>query len=190
MTKRSGSEVFSPELREIQRIKLSNSMMEDEALATLVESLVEKSLETYKKQLEGMEKQLSDVVAENKRLKQKIIDQETYSRRSNLVINGIPEHPNQNLFNVFRSIAKHELNLEREPIIDRIHRLDPPPKTNNQRPRPIIVRFTHYQDRMMVWNNRNQRDPQNMDPRYQNRAPRFTITEDFPPEVKEARRRL
>ena len=49
MPKRSGSEVFSPELRELQRIKLSDTMMEDKELATMVESLVEKALETYKK---------------------------------------------------------------------------------------------------------------------------------------------
>ena len=253
MAKRSGSDVFSPELRETTRKRLNSSMMEEEgqtpALAILdtsksifdieglkakfpnvpdlthelvlyianeviksikddinvtmnqnhqsqnercynMKTTVENSLEKLVKEIEDMEKQLADVKCENKQLKQKLIDQEVYSRRSNLVINGIPEHPNQNLLKVFYSIAKHELNVEREPMIDRIHRKGPPPKSNNQRPRPIVVRFTNYQDRMMIWHNRKRRDPQNSDARYQNRAPKFSIVEDFPPEVLEIRKRL
>ena len=194
MSKRSGSGVFSPELRETSRKRLNSSMMEDEgltpALAILdtskkifdIEELkskfpnvpdltqelvlyianevirsikddvnvnmninhksqadrcqntkttIENSLEKLAKKIEGMEKQLVDMKCENKQLKQNLIDQEVYSRRSNLVINGIPELPNQDLLKVFHSIAKHELNVEREPMIDRIHRKGPPPKSSN-----------------------------------------------------------
>lgn len=253
MSKRSNSDVFSPEIRDNQRQRLNSSVMENEVsspafaildtsdksfdmdslkakcgnlpdwtenfvvhianeitksikhdvnqimgsnhaiqneISSNIKSMVDKSLKELSEQLKGMETELENVKIENKHLKQKLVDQEVYSRRSNLLINGIPEHPNQNLFQVFKSIAQYELNLEREPIIDRIHRKGPPLKSNSQRPRPILVRFAHYQDRMLVWNNRKRRDPQNSDPRHQNRAPKFTITEDFPPEVMEARKRL
>ena len=207
MSKRSNSDVFSPEIRDKQRQRLNSSVMENEvsspAFAILdtsdkpfdmdslkakcgnlpdwtedfvvhianeisksikhdvnqimgsnhaihngicsnIKSMVDQSLKELSEQLKGMETELANVKIENKHLKQKLVDQEVYSRRSNLLINGIPEHPNQNLFQVFKSIAQHELNLEREPIIDRVHRKGPPLKSNSQRPRPIPVRFAYY----------------------------------------------
>ena len=138
----------------------------------------------------GMKAKITQLEVENVSLKQKLSEQEAYSRRSNLIINGIPEHSTQNLFNVFDALAKHELGIEKDLKIERIHRMGPPPRSEQQGPRPIIVRFAFYQDRQLVWLNRKRRDPRNFEPIYLNRAPRFSITEDFPQHIAEARKRL
>ena len=152
--------------------------------------LLDKSLSEIRAEMKGMETHINMLQAENKTLKQKLVDQEAYSRRSNLIINGIPERRGQNLFTVFESIAKYELDLQKDISVERIHRVGPPPRFENQAPRPIIVRFSNFQDRQLVWHNRNRRDPRNLDPRNPSTPPKFSIIEDFPPSVVEARKRL
>ena len=126
---------------------------------------------------------LNKLETENKNLKQKLADQETYSRRSNLIITGIPENRGQNLFAWFRNFSRYDLNLPREIPIERIHRMGPLPQSEFQRPRPIIIRFSNFQDRQLVWNNRRQRN-------FRNPHRKFFISEDLPQDIVEARRRL
>ena len=137
----------------------------------------------------GMNAKISQLESENRSLKQKLTEQEAYSRRSNLIVNGIPEYQTQNLFSVFRNLLKSELSIDKDIMIERIHRMGPRPQSHQQSPRPIIVRFTNYQDRQLVWSNRNRRSRKPF-----NQAPtlfsRFHIIEDYPPAVVEARKRL
>ena len=97
---------------DVNQIMGSNHAIHN-GICSNIKSMVDKSLKELSDKLKGMEKELDDLKCENKKLKQNLVAQETYSRRSNLLINGIPEYPNQNLFQVFKSIAQHELQLDR-----------------------------------------------------------------------------
>jgi len=158
-------------------------------LVTCLRNLMLKFTTGLREDMKGMETRMGKLEEENKSLKQKLSDQEAYSRRSNLIINGIPEYQTQNLFSVFRNLLKSELSIDKDIMIERIHRMGPRPQSHQQRPRPIIVRFTNYQDRQLVWSNRNRRSRRPF-----NQAPtlfsRFHIIEDYPPAVVEARKRL
>jgi hypothetical protein len=129
-----------------------------------------------------MKNRVKKLESENKMLKRKMAENESYSRRWNLVIEGVPERRNENLFKWFRYYAENELNLWNNISLERIHRVGPPQHWQGNRPprpRSIIVRFTHFQDRQDVWYSRFDQETTN-----------FIIKEDFPPEVVESRKRL
>jgi len=135
-------------------------------------------LETAKTNLETAKNVLQ---SENSTLKHKLQSQEQYSRRSNLVISGIfQEHDNENLFLWFEEFAYNVLGIEKNISIERIHRIGPPPKTYNRNyGRPIMVRFSFYQDRQIVWQSKSVLSNS-----------RVYISEDTLPEIQETRRRL
>ena len=64
------------------------------------------------------------------------------------------------------------------PIFTRIHRLQKLPNSDPAKPRPIIMRFHHHCDRQDVWFNRKLL------------GEAMYITEDFPREVKEKRKKI
>lgn len=109
-------------------------------------------------------------------LHDKLLDQENYSRRDNLVFGGIPESQNENILGKVRVVLKDELKITNADQIKivRCHRLRGSPL----RPKPVIVRFHFFQDRQLVWENRNGALQKNI-----------TIKENFAPET-ESRRRI
>ena len=92
---------------------------------------------------------------ENNRLNKRCNDQETYSRRENIVIRGVAEavdEDNASCIRVTKEFLVQYLNFsdadaERIMFV-RCHRVGKPLQ---QRDRPIIVRFHHYADRQLVW---------------------------------------
>ena len=80
----------------------------------------------------------------------KLAESEDRNRRNNLRLIGVPEDQEGNHLSTFapRLLVKifGEEFLPAPPDIDVAHRL-PTPRTNNGRPRPIIVRFTRWCDK-------------------------------------------
>ena len=124
--------------------------------------------------LEGMyTKTIQSLVDENKRsaekiatLESKMTSMESYSRRNNLVISGVPEWCGSNYFELNKWLDEFcaLLNIT-TPHIERIHRVGKPPSGNRNpsfqpRPRPIYVKFSFYKDRMTFWNARFNLKPQ------------------------------
>ena len=119
---------------------------------------------------------------ENTRLHKRCDDQESYSRRENLVIRGVAEAENEDdaaCKQIARDFFVQNLGLSNADagsiILERCHRLG---KQLHFRKRPIIVRFKHYADREMIWSKRSQ---------LRNKS--VSIHENFATEV-EFRRRL
>ncbi len=89
---------------------------------------------------------------ENKRLKDKLQESETYSKHNNLKKIGIPEDPNESTWYLMDKLKKvlqvMELDLSTM-LVDNIHKL---PAVN--RPRPLIVKFCSHMDREAIWSRR------------------------------------
>ena len=122
------------------------------------------------------------LVQENIRLNKRCDDQETYSRRDNIVIRGVSEaadEDNAGCNQVTRDFLVQNLNISQADVerirFVRCHRIG---KRLHHRGRPIIVRFHHYSDRELVWSRKTL---------LKNKP--FSIHENFANEV-EFRRRL
>ena len=92
------------------------------------------------------------------KLEKHIDDMEQYSRRNCLIISGLPESDNENCDNTVIKFARDNLKIDLKPQeIDRSHRLPgKQTQTNNPRPRNIIVKFTSYNSRRKVFENRKE----------------------------------
>ena len=117
-------------------------------------------------------------------LQNKVDAMENYSRRNNLIISGVPENVwNTKLYvtDLCNAMGLTEVKFER------IHRLGRFIQERN-RPRSIIVRFTHYEARDYIWQNRSKAKFC-----YDRRGSYFDnifIEEDFTQAVKEKRKDL
>jgi ribA/ribD-fused uncharacterized protein len=109
-------------------------------------------------------------------LSDKIIDQDTYSRRDNLVFEGIPEKTNENLQHIMISLF-HDMEVVSPEQIEvvRCHRLEGSPVS----PKPIIIRFQRHPDRQRVWGQR-----------FKLKGKNIFLKENFAPETEVKRRIL
>ena len=91
---------------------------------------------------------------ENINLKQNANQLDKFSRRNNLVIEGIEEKDNEQCEKLVRSFFKDKLKLDSNSVnhmrIVGCHRLGKQ-FGRKSRPRSIIVRFLDYNDRHIVW---------------------------------------
>ena len=142
-----------------------------------------KDCEALKRKSESMSTDLitakNEIVAlkcENETLKNRLIQQDSYTRRSNLIIYGVPHKPDEVSSRVVKSIFKETLEIENAEAIrfERCHRLPVPVN-----PKPIIVRFNWFEDRTKVWACRTKLKGTNL-----------SLREDFPAEIVERRNTL
>ena len=128
--------------------------------------------------MESLEKRNSDLEEHVQRL-------ETYSRKNNLLIKGIPETgPNEDAVQISKDFLANNLKLQNPEnvVLQAAHRLGKPPHLQSKsvrRPRDIIVRFLSLSDRNNAWRNR-----------FNLKGSAFILAEDFPPEIQEKRRKL
>ncbi len=131
-----------------------------------------------------LKEKIAKLEAEKSELKERMISLESYQRRENLVFHGIEEAPAWESFSVLRDKVRNEilqkLNIPNYENIrfDRIHRLGAK-KENQSRPRPIIAKFTYYSDKEAV-----------LYANHHLRGSRYYISEDYPKEIQDERRRL
>lgn len=147
----------------------SETAVEAKALAT-----------SNSEQIDKLTKQNEELQAQVNKIEEKLIALESYGRKENLILHGVPEKSDENVINIVKDLfAKCGMPaMERKyHLFDRIHRL-PKTNTNSPHPRPIIMRFHHHHDREIIWANKSLLT----DPTY--------ITEDFPKEVKDRRKQL
>jgi predicted NAD-dependent protein-ADP-ribosyltransferase YbiA (DUF1768 family) len=124
---------------------------------------------------------------ENILLKERLMQLECVSMSSNLIISGMPEPSTESeddirdaLLKLFEDVLR--VDTAQNMMIARCHRLSRRPGPYNQgRPRDIIVRFTHFPDRMEVL-----RGAKNL----QGYEPRLYINEQFPAEIDRRRKML
>ena len=130
----------------------------------VIDELVQRvtKLEDFKRVSETITTQLQD---ENKRLhdainklEMRVDDQEQRSRNMCLLIHGVQESDDENTDELALAIINNDIGLNNTNIneIQRSHRLGPKKQQRNLRSnktsnRPIIVRFTNYSTRRMVF---------------------------------------
>ncbi|XP_038062513.1 uncharacterized protein LOC119733004 [Patiria miniata] len=131
-----------------------------ETIAQNVYEATSTDINKHSDQLEKMHNQNRKISDQNDQLKQEIGDLEQYSRRNCLLIHGIPETPNENTDKISLEVLNNKLKLDLHlHDLDRSHRLGKPRKSTTpsgapQRPRPVIVKFTSYRSRSLVFANK------------------------------------
>ena len=133
-----------------------------------------KTLETKVDELETIIKQQDE----------KIMSLEMYSRRDNLIIEGIPESPNEDIKSKILSFFVDNLGVPNggDISLSRVHRLGKPPHRvaeSVKRPRLVIIRFHYFPDRDRIWKSSWSLNDRS-----------YHVREDFPDSVRENRATL
>lgn len=140
--------------KDIERVetKAKNAMELAESNKTAIDSL--------KKDLFGMQRKCEGLQTENERLENKCDALDSYGRRENIVIRGIPERQGEDEAQCITSVRdffvnqlKLERNVVEKMVFQRCHRLGTSDGNTKFR-RPVIVRFLDYNDRQLVWSKR------------------------------------
>ena len=102
---------------------------------------------------------------------------ESYSRRNNLIFEGLPENKNEDLNRSLRQILS-DLSLDLDMLIVACHRLGPY-NHKSMKPRAIIVKFMKFTDRNAVWGKRTLL-----------KGTKTWIKEDYPHDIEKRRQEL
>ena len=138
-----------------------------------------------KKQINGLFEEIKVLKKERLEAKRRQIDDNARMRRNNLIFHGIPEDENETddiTEKKIRNFIKETMKIPQEQNIQRVHRLGKPrPKTSNghRDSRPIIVLFAFFKQREFIRSKRFDLD-----------RSLFKLSEDFPIEIREARKAL
>lgn len=128
-------------------------------LETIVAEATTKSITAVLDRVSELEKQVTTLQDKVKSLDTALNlrsdDLEQYQRRNNLRVFGIPETNGEDTDKLVTKLFKEKLGVD-VPVsrLDRSHRVGKklgPKPGETARPRPIIVRFTSYQDRRLVF---------------------------------------
>ena len=129
----------------------------------------------------NVSRQLAESKRKNNFLNEKLLQMDSYLRRENLKFAGVKENKNESAADTIakvQSLFVNNLKIPNGAELDyqRCHRIGS--KVGNES-RDIIIRFTRFQDRQLVWNNRKLFQGTN-----------FYMKEDFPPEIDRRRAQL
>ncbi len=116
-----------------------------------------------------------------KEMNNHILELESYSRRDNLIFDGVEESPQENCFHTMFNIFENLMGIAnaRDFIwISRCHRLHPNQWKPGQ-PRPMIVRFHYYPDKVLMWKSR-----------FNLKGTNIFVREDFPGIIDNRRRSM
>ena len=155
-------------------------------------STVSSEVATYKAQCDRNTTEIQDLQQKvellekrNIELEEHIQRLETYSRKNNLLIKGLPETgPDEDVVQISKNFLANTLKLQNpgDIILQAAHRLGKPPHLqakSARRPRGIIVHCLSLSDRSNTWRNR-----------FKLKGSPFILTEDFPPPIQAKRRKL
>ena len=157
----------------------------DKSIAALTKRFtnVEDSIQVSRRQYDELKTNYN-------RLFERIISQESYSKRENLIFEGIPEPQNgtkDDCEKLIKDVLVNKLKIKNAQQIrfDRCHRMTRSFPSNNAdsrpqtRPRAIIARFNYFGDRQRVWQERKKL-----------KGTKMFINEDFAKEIVERRKTL
>lgn len=165
-----------------------------ETQSSFLEKLVsvESDVKEIKDQVSGIngrldmaEEKISAITAENKMLRNRVNELESYQRRWNLKISGIPEQDEENVkMTVIELLSRISPTIADtlQNSVDVAHRLGPKKGIGSSQPRRIIVQFLARTTRDRIWI-----DAKNSEVLKQKN---IKITEDLTQYVKDARAKL
>ena len=148
-----------PEVIKIVTKAVSEAIMD--TVTQRVYSSLDHDFQTKLKLIHDLEKSVSNLERKLAKVETDVKDQELYSRRNCLRINGLAESANEDTDTVVINLAKDKLGIQLSPgDIDRSHRL--PVRTNAgndddqpRLPKPLLVKFTRYSMRDRVYRARS-----------------------------------
>ena len=123
-------------------------------------------------------KMMNDLNEKNKQLEEKLLLLELHDRKQNLLMYGVQEVKNENVYNTVQGVIAHFLEIphidaSKIPLVN-AHRLPAPHHSSSDKgatlpaPRPIIIRFALMEDRNRLLdsfeNSNRQHPPQNTRP--------------------------
>jgi len=152
--------------------------------ATEKNNLTNKTLKDIEKRVSQLEQKQNDTEEHMQETNEKITDVRWRSMRENLLFFGIPEcdylpENGENCEAKIKDFIKSMLDINTDISIDRAHRLGRYNR-RNLRPRPIVVKFTFFKDRELVRSASRQALT----------GTDFGISEQFPQEIEEKRKKL
>ena len=109
-------------------------------------------------------------------IEKKVQQLDSYSRRENIIVDGLVEPENENCFETAKQLFTN-MGLDNFPL-QRCHRLFRKDR-EGKKPRPLIIRFISFQDKLQVI--RNAKVLKGKD---------VYIQDDYPPEISAQRARL
>lgn len=125
---------------------------QNESLQTIINNAVQAAIAPLKGEIAGLKAQLKEKETEAMEMAEKIDDLEQYTRRNSLVVTGVTPLEGEDTDETMIRIAKDHLGIDiMSSDIDRSHPLGKP---NDNKPRPIIVKFATYNVRRKVYKNR------------------------------------
>ena len=137
-----------------------------------------KELEKTQDLIGLLENELKATECENKRLKEQILMQESYSRRNNLIFDGITEQQQENTLLVLKHFLTSTLRFSTQEcnslLIASCHRIGRFQKGKN---RPIIAKFVLDTERNKVWMQKSL---------LKNTS--YVLREDYPSEIENRRK--
>jgi TolA-binding protein len=140
----------------------------------------DEELSEFREQKSDILSRLQALETHNKTLHDKLLLQEMYSRKLNLLFHGIKEEAwetDTKTESVVRDFIKDTLQTDHSNMkFESVHCIGP--RIKKEKPRTIIVRFSNKSDRQSVWTSQKQ----SRDGKY--------VTQDFPQEMKQRRSSL
>ena len=105
-----------------------------------------KSRKEHSDLIQSLEKKVAKIEAENTKMQNELVDIRARSMRSNLVLYNLPEKEKEDPFETVRELfaVKMKIDVNHEIEIERAHRIEG--KKDDDRPRPIVIKFLRYQD--------------------------------------------
>ena len=161
------SKLFSSKLDDL-RSTVTSELSEVREVAIQARDLAQsnaKAVQALEKRMDqrmfSLERKCNALSTKNRQLTEQQEQQDTYSRKENLVIRGIDEAAAEETedmcITAVRQMCMNNLNIDRDHangmVIVRCHRLGKK-DTSGTYKRPIIVRFLNFNDRQTVWNKR------------------------------------
>lgn len=144
--------------------------------------LLQNSVSTMATELVSVQSQLATVTAENKQMRESILDLQARSMRDNLIFSGIPETPTDEPEKLVKDFMIRRLKLSPDTVSNitfhRVHRMGHK-RVDATRPRPIVAKFEHFKQKELV-----QRQGRQL------RGTDFGLNDQFPPEIVRRRKIL
>ena len=168
---------------EVILCELRDKIESNEETTRNIKSQLELSIAEAKNDISSIGAKMQRVADRVSATEAKLIDQEARSRRQNLLFFGVAEKEGENCTKIIEDIiGKLNVSTRKNPL-QRAHRHGAPKSRNDighgkKNPRPIIVNFLDFQDKEAVRLARKKL------------AAPISISEDFPFEIREARKKL
>ena len=142
---------------QLSQMQESIAFAQDTAIEAKHETIeANKRIDELEKQVHDQQHVITNLSTICRRLTESNIHQEAYSRRDNLLFDGLQDQgKDENCTKIILNLLKDKMDFTEDQIKDirivRCHRLGPVPKTPRKRPRTIICKFHWFGDRQAVF---------------------------------------